>query len=145
MMSSKIISALGVRKLGSCPICMRISFLAMVISWLALTGAMAFSSNAALFVVPVPLGLTLLWLGHVWARAMRCLPPLQPENESRRQMLRVLGRSVAGAAALSIGALSAAQAEEQYRCGQPCSRYNDNCPHGCTCWWEWGKCVQLGN
>lgn len=135
---------LDFRALGACPLCMQVSFAAMVISWMLLT-ASAFADAGMLGMSFLLCAVfTALWLAHVSARAVRTLPPRQTEQDARRVALRAFGRAVIGAAVLSTALFSKPQPAEAAECGQSCSRSNDNCPRGCICWWELKRCAKLG-
>lgn len=134
---------LDLRNLGRCPKCMQISFLAMVLSWLLALGARTLDTDVMAAVGTVSIALTFLWLAHISSRAIRSLPPRRIEIDARRVALRTFGRAIVGAAALSVALLSAPKTAECAECGQACSKSNDNCPGGCICWWELGKCVKL--
>lgn len=143
--ASFLISFFSFRNLGACPLCMRISFSAMTLSWLIVFGAILIGADLSVTVFgALSSALTILWLGHVIARAMRSLPPKPVETDARRTAMRTFGRAMVGAAAVSVGLISLPKPAEANECGQACSKANDNCPSGCTCWWELKKCVKLG-
>lgn len=134
---------LDLRNLGMCPMCMRIAFLGMILSWLLLIGAMTLDTDLTAMVGTATVAVTFLWLGHISTRAIRSVP-LKQVKIGRRVALREFGRSVVGAAAVSVVLFSTSKTAESAECGQSCSRSNDNCPSGCICWWELGKCAKLG-
>ena len=136
------VSMLDFRNLGVCPLCMRISFVAMIFSWLLVLGAMTLNTDVTAVVGIVAVALTFLWLAHISTRAIRSLPPKQVEIDARRVALRAFGRAIVGAAAVSVALISGSKTAHA-ACGQSCSRTNDNCSSGCICWWELGKCVKL--
>jgi hypothetical protein len=134
---------LDFRNLGVCPLCMRISFVATILSWLLVFEAMTLNTEVTAVVGIMSIALTFLWLAHISTRAIRSLPPKQVEIDARRVALRAFGRAIVGAAAVSVALLSASKTAESAECGQSCSKTNDNCPSGCICWWELGKCAKL--
>src|SRR6267154_1560730 len=93
---SSILRTLDLRHVGTCPTCMRISFLAMVLSWLLVLGALTLGLNATLLISIGSAGLTLLWLTHVITRAIRSINP--PENHSRRLAIQTFAKAAAKAA-----------------------------------------------
>src|SRR2546429_3340046 len=121
---------LDFRNLGMCPGCMRISFLAMILSWLLVLGAMALDTYVTVVVGIASIALTFLWLAHISTRAIRSLPPKRVESDARRVALRAFGQAIVGAAALSVGLFSAS-VTARAACGQACSRSNDKCGSGC--------------
>lgn len=144
-----LMSMLDFRNLGVCPLCMRISFLAMILSWLLVLGAMTLTSDLTAVVGMVSIALTFFWLAHISTRAIRSLPTKQVEFEARRVALRTFGRGLVGAAAVSVALLPTSKTASAHDdtilsgCGQACSKSNDNCSSGCICWWELGKCVKF--
>lgn len=139
-----IASMLDLRNLGVCPLCMRLSFLGMILSWLLLLGTMTLDADATAMVGTASVVLTFFWLAHISTRAIRSLPPKQIEIGARRVALRAFGRAIVGAATVSVVLFSTSKTAESAECGQSCSKSNDNCPSGCICWWELKKCVKLG-
>jgi len=133
---------LNFRNLGVCPLCMRMSFLAMASSWLLFFGAKTLNADATAVIATVSVAFTILWLAHIGARALRSLPPKELDFDARRGALRALGRAIVGAAAVSVALISVTQTARA-ECGSACSRSNTSCSSGCTCWWELGKCVKL--
>jgi dipeptide/tripeptide permease len=121
---------------------MRISFAAMIASLIVLVIVDAAGANANVSIAATSV-LTALWFAHVIARALRSLPPKSEEIDARRVALRSFGRALVGAAAVSIIFVTSLNTAEAASCGQSCSKSNSNCPSGCICWWELGKCAKL--
>ena len=95
------------RGLGTCPKCIRISFLVMVLSWMLVAIALSLHSNAAASVGIAVLasGFTILWLAHIATWAMRSHRLSHPADPSRRLAMGALGRAVLGAAIMSSTAI----------------------------------------
>ncbi len=147
---SAIIRAFDIRHVGSCPTCMRISFLTMFLSWVSVLCALALDLKATTLISAVSILLTLLWLTHVVRYAMRSTHSDQPQNKSRRLAIR-LGTAAIGAAAMSVAFPLQARADSA--CGgwgggsncPPCSDYGYGpCMRqnaGCGCYY----CRSCGN
>lgn len=141
---SFVASTLNLKNFGKCSTCMQISFAAMAASWLLMLGTMPLGTavNVALSIIAV--ALTLVWFAHICARAIRSHSHKQAAiDPGRREFGKSFGRALIGAAVVSVGVLSAPNSAESAECGQACSKSNDNCPNGCTCWWELKRCVKL--
>jgi hypothetical protein len=95
-----IIRMLDIRHVGTCPRCMRISFLAMTSSWIFTLGLLALGFNAT-FLIAISIVLTLLWVAHVVRRTTRSTHSHQPQDNSRRLAFR-LALALIGSAAISV-------------------------------------------
>lgn len=98
---SSIIRSFDLRHIGTCPTCMRISFLAMILSWLLAYVAITVDSNATVLIGIATVSLTLLWLAHITTRVMRSIPSNLPQDNSRRLAIRTLAKAAVGAALMS--------------------------------------------
>lgn len=127
---SAIIRMFDIRHVGTCPTCMRISFVTMFLSWICVIGTLAFADRATMLMSGVSVFLTLLWLTHVIRYAIRSTQSDQPQNQSRRLAIR-LGTAVLGGAAVSVAFPFQARADSA--CGgwggnsgcDPCSQYGN--------------------
>ena len=102
--ASFILSIFNFRNLGYCSLCMRISFAAMILSWLLALGLLMLNvSTMAVVVGAMSLALTTLWLAHVIKRAIRSIPKESVEINAKRGALRTFGRAMLGAAVVDAG------------------------------------------
>jgi len=113
---SSIIRTFNVRNIGTCATCMRISFLAMALSWLLVLAALTLDLNAKVLIYAVSIGLTLLWLAHIITRAARSMHPSGADDYSRRLAIRTFVKAAVGAAVVS-GAAFPWQAHADSGCG----------------------------
>jgi hypothetical protein len=142
MRFSSVIRSFDLRHVGTCWRCMRISFVAMTVSWVLLCGALWLCPDAVIFASIGPISLTAVWLAHVVALSTRSARSELPENYSRRLAIRTAVMATAGAAVMS--AMSSKAYADLSGCGgwgggpesgcRPCPnncyRQNDEC--GCT-------------
>jgi hypothetical protein len=135
--SSFVVKTFDLRHLGACPTCMRISFLAMIGSWLLLLVAGPVSLSVYT-IAGLAIFLTCLWLAHISFRALRTLSHMHVAFNGSQASIQSFSRALAASAKLSMRLDI-----DMSGCGQACSKTNDNCPAGCICWWELGKCVEL--
>jgi hypothetical protein len=147
---SAIIRMFDIRHVGTCPTCMRISFGAMILSWVFTFGVLTVDFATAAFLFGISVLLTLLWLAHIVRRAVQSVLSDQSQIESRRLALR-FGVSLAGAAVTSIAFPGRSRADSA--CGgwgsscEPCtSQYGSrgNCMRqnsSCGCYY----CRSCGN
>lgn len=124
---SSIARMFDVRLLGTCPTCMRISFLAMILSWAFVLGALLFDLNAQVLISVASIGLTLLWLAHIITRAKLSIPHDRPENHSRRLAIRTIANAAVGAAVMTVA--FPWQAHAISGCG---GWSGSSCPNKCT-------------
>lgn len=103
---STIWRSFDLKQVGMCPTCMRISFLAMSVSWVLAAGSIATDIPLLkVFTLFTSSALTMLWFAHVFMRAERSSGLNQPEDRSRRVAIQAFARAVIGAAVMSTGAL----------------------------------------
>jgi hypothetical protein len=143
MKFSSVIRSFDLRHVGTCRKCMRISFLAMTMSWVLLFGGLWLCPNAAIVVSIGAVSLTAVWAAHVVARSMRSVRAELPKDYSRRLAIRTAVMAAAGATVVSVVS-SRAYADGVSGCGgwgggpesgcspcpSNCYRQNDEC--GCV-------------
>jgi hypothetical protein len=138
----RIIRILNTSRLGTCPTCTRIAFLAATFSWSLPLIASIFGREGVLFILVAPVGLTLLWIAHVIMAARRSAHSNLPENLSRRLAMWTFAKSIISAAAISALPI-AARADSG--CGgwagnsgcSPCPDYMRHCyrqDSNCMCY-----------
>lgn len=141
---SAIVRIFDIRQVGTCPTCMRISFLVMVFSWVNTAGVWLLSLNAASLVGAISILFTLLWMAHIVRRAVWSTRSYRPQDQSRRLAIR-FALALAGSAAISVALPRSARADSG--CGgwggnsgcPPCSDYGrGECMRqnsGCGCYY----------
>jgi hypothetical protein len=124
-----IIRMFDLRHVGTCPTCMRISFLAMIFCWTVTLVVLACDANA-IPLTAMAIVLTLLWVAHIFRWAVLSTRTFQPQDNSRRLTLR-FALALAGSAVISIAFPWEARADSG--CGgwagnsgcPPCSDYGN--------------------
>lgn len=116
LLLSSIIRSFDLRNIGTCPTCIRISFLSMAVFWVFVFVAYLVNLHAELPLLVGSVVFTVLWLAHVFARGIRSIPTNQPESLSRRIAIRAFARAALGAVAVSV-ALIPSRASADSGCG----------------------------
>jgi hypothetical protein len=98
---SFIMRSFDLRHVGTCPTCMRISFVSMILSWLLLYVAVVSDLNAMLPIAIGSAGLTFVWLAHVTVRPIQSMLADQPHSKARRGALKTLAKGVLAATLVS--------------------------------------------
>jgi hypothetical protein len=98
---SDIVRSFDLRHVGTCPTCMRISFVSMILSWLLAYAALMSGWSALLPIALASGALTLVWLAHVTVRPIQAMLADQPHSGARRGALRTLAKGVLAATLVS--------------------------------------------
>lgn len=102
------------RYVGTCPTCMRISFLLMILSWCCSLGLFSLGLYGMWLSFVASLVFSMLWLLHIARRALLFTRHNRPADASRRLAMRY-ALALAGAAAVSLA--SPWQAKADSGCG----------------------------
>ncbi len=98
---STIIRSFDLRDIGECPTCIRISFIAMVVTWIALIFSTTFYPDSTPLIAFMSTLFTLLWSIHILVRSIRMSRSSEPEDNSRRLVMRTFALAVMSAIAIS--------------------------------------------
>jgi hypothetical protein len=101
-MLSSVLRSFDLRYVGTCRKCMRISFAAMTLSWVAFCAAVWVGPAASAAAAALCVALTALWIAHIAARSTRVVRSQLPTDYSRRLALHAAVTAIAGAAAVSV-------------------------------------------
>ena len=139
-----VLTVFDFRKLGTCALCMQAAFSAAAVSCLLVTAVAIMAPSLAATIGVCAGALAALWFAHIATAAVRSIPERAFLARDGRARFSAFGRALLQATSVSMGVMPEVNTVEAATCGQACSKSNDNCPSGCICWWELGKCVQLG-
>jgi hypothetical protein len=141
-MTSSMLGAFDLRRIGTCPKCMRVSFAFLLAGWCAFFALSGLSDGGmpwAILVIAVIF--TLLWASHVVARAYRDASAQSATDAGRRVVFGTFARAIVGAALVSAALLPSQNARADSGCGgwaggngcSPCTSCQRQ-TSGCSCY-----------
>lgn len=121
-----VLRTFDMRQVGACSFCMRVSFQAMTIAWIAVAAALSFHLDWWLLPLILAALLSALWLAHIVGRAIRSSADI-PDDRGRRAAIGGMLKAIGAAAAISVAFPRGAHADSG--CGGWAG--NSGCSSGC--------------